>query len=394
MAKGITRRGFLRRIAIAAGAISAGCSLFGESPYAGMGLYEVVNAVSTPRQAQEFMNYTIDYAHGDVGRTRPSAVNGAEVQSFRSTFGRGRGVCRDGAVAVAAMLQDNGYPSLILDFSYIDSAGGHSVFVYQGENGLWGSAGINASDYKEPVYPTLEGLAWAVAINRGDSLQRAKLHDLSLLDLVEGTNILPKTGNSVVAKRPFIIRDLLDEAPVPTVGISMDGENYRVETTEEEGDNTILTMNIYDPQVLRDIWRKETYLPDRSEPQINEMVVLDRYNGLPSEETSLTAWYDSRERYRLSTSHSLTCYDSLDRLSRRTTESFDEGELTTIIDSEWAYNPDNSGHRIVWIDDDADGTYDRGRMTVFDANRNIVEVIDLPARTASSGLIVVSEKAA
>ena len=83
-------------------------------------LEEVVSTVKTVKEATlGFIGEQINYAYEDTDQgiilpfsdspmpsnRLPPALNGAEIQSFRLTFERGRGVCRDGAIAVAAMLR-------------------------------------------------------------------------------------------------------------------------------------------------------------------------------------------------------------------------------------------------------------------------------------------------
>lgn len=192
--------GTLAATALAA-ALFCGC----ENKYKDMNLEQVVSAVSSPREAQDFINMNIDYADEDLGVQRYTALNGAEVQSFRKTFDRKRGVCRDGAVAVAAMLQDNGYSARVLDVMWTGgNYDGHSVFVYQDGDGRWGSAGINRSDYRSTDFARLEDLARDVAHQYGGVYKGFSLHDLSLVNLVEGTN------EGLVAKAPFVKERVTD----------------------------------------------------------------------------------------------------------------------------------------------------------------------------------------
>lgn len=232
-----------QKIAIAAGAVLlglfAGCE--NGSRFEGKSLEEVVSMVDSVSEAQEFINDEIDYADCDVNGSyqRPQALNGAEVQGFRRTFDRKLGVCRDGSVAIAAMLQDNGYPALVLDVNW---TGGdydsHSVFVYQDEQGNWGSAGINASDRRHSVYGSLESLARDVAGQYGGNYKGFKLYNLSLVNLIEGTN------EGLVAKTPFLKEEVTESGTINyTILKTPTGFEHNWSTATPE--KTSITCNKY-----------------------------------------------------------------------------------------------------------------------------------------------------
>ncbi len=196
--------GTVAATALAASIFFAGCSSR-DNPYKNMNLEQVVSSVKSPGEAQDFIDMNLDYAYEDLNIQRYTALNGAEVQSFRKTFDRKRGVCRDGSVAVAAMLQDDGYPARVLDVMWTGgNYGGHSVFVYQDAEGRWGSAGINASDRRDAVFCSLESLARDVAHDYDGDYKGFSLYDLSLVNLVEGTN------EGLVAKTPFVKEEVSD----------------------------------------------------------------------------------------------------------------------------------------------------------------------------------------
>lgn len=175
---------YLSILGVLAGAANTGCS-----HYKGRSLDEVVDLVKTPREAQRFINRHIDYAHEDMegddsNRNRPRNPN-MDLQSFRTTFERGRGVCRDGAVAVAAMVQDDGYESYYLDLPGIN----HAVYAFRTETG-WGSAGINESDYFPPTKDSVEDLARAITSRFGkdEDYEGFTLYELAYMDLVDGVD--------------------------------------------------------------------------------------------------------------------------------------------------------------------------------------------------------------
>src|SRR3989344_3276391 len=115
-------------------------------------LDEIVSQVSTPTEAQDFFLENITYASEDNDTSRnsdrlPMAPNYADTQSLRLTLERGKGVCRDISLAIAALLKDDGFKPLNLAVFFRDA--GHSVFIYEIE-GKFGSAGINESDFIPP----------------------------------------------------------------------------------------------------------------------------------------------------------------------------------------------------------------------------------------------------
>ncbi len=65
--------------------------------------------------------------------------NGGTLRSFREIVQRNEAHCLEAAVAAAVILEQHGYPPLLLDFESQDLLD-HVIFVFQ-EDGLWGSIG-------------------------------------------------------------------------------------------------------------------------------------------------------------------------------------------------------------------------------------------------------------
>ncbi len=84
---------------------------------------------STPREVQEFIK-TLKYNWEKKGET---------VQSAQQALKKKKAHCLEGAVLVAAILEENGFPPLIMS---IESRDGlcHAVYVYKTKTG-WGSVG-------------------------------------------------------------------------------------------------------------------------------------------------------------------------------------------------------------------------------------------------------------
>ena len=82
---------------------------------------EVIKKISTPEEAQYYLNTHFKYE------------NEGRYESFKLNHRDGKGVCFDYALAAAAILRDDGYPSTILELTG-DSVD-HTIFLYkQGEN--------------------------------------------------------------------------------------------------------------------------------------------------------------------------------------------------------------------------------------------------------------------
>jgi hypothetical protein len=86
--------------------------------------------------------------------------NGGTVRSFREIVKRGEAQCLEAAVAAAVILEQHGYPPLLLDLESQDLLD-HVIFVFQ-ENGCWGSIARSRDrglHGRKPVYRSLRALA-------------------------------------------------------------------------------------------------------------------------------------------------------------------------------------------------------------------------------------------
>ncbi len=331
------------------------------SRFEGKSLEEIVSMVDSVSEAQQFINDEIDYAHCDVdgGYQRPVALNGAEVQGFRRTFERKMGVCRDGSVAVAAMLQDNGFPALILDVHY--DADGYSVFVYQDEQGNWGSAGINASDRRHSVFGSLESLARDVA--KGRNYKGFTLYDLSLVNLVEGTN------GGLVMKEAFKKTQVTSEGVVD-YQVEKAGDGYsrkwKALLPENASYHTIYTSDLFE-----DFTHNVTETPEGVVD--NTWQVLQRaYSMLPV--NSITTTVSNGETC---TSQVWTMYTSFNELLQRNIEFRRSGVLKMYEEDSREYTGSSLSAQIVKRSNDGDYIFDNitrielgpdGNTVYFDSN--------------------------
>lgn len=111
---------------------------------------EAIEYIQTPKEAEIYM---IWLRYRDDNRKRFGS--NLYLHSFKRIYEGAKIDCFEGALAVAALLSDNGYPPLVLIFgSYIKS---HAVFLYK-QNDRFGSIGINMSDMNKPMYESLDDL--------------------------------------------------------------------------------------------------------------------------------------------------------------------------------------------------------------------------------------------
>jgi hypothetical protein len=88
----------------------------------------IVRRCRSPRLVQRFLN-NLPYNNEPHGR--------ATLRSFRGVVRTGTAHCLEAALAAAVILEQHGYPPVVLSFESIDELD-HVIFVYQ-RGGRWGS---------------------------------------------------------------------------------------------------------------------------------------------------------------------------------------------------------------------------------------------------------------
>jgi hypothetical protein len=114
--------------------------------------WRVVQRHRTPDAVQRFLN-RMPY------NTEP-APGGATLRSFRGVIRHGCAHCLEAALAAAVILEQHGYPPLVLSFESIDELD-HVLFVYR-QRGRWGSIGRSRDPGlhgRKPVFATPRALA-------------------------------------------------------------------------------------------------------------------------------------------------------------------------------------------------------------------------------------------
>jgi hypothetical protein len=112
----------------------------------------IIRRCRTPAAVQAFLN-RLPY------NTEP-APGGATLRSFRGVVRHGTAHCLEAALAAAVILEQHGYPPLVLSFESIDELD-HVLFVYR-HRGRWGSVARSRDPGlhgRKAVFPTARALA-------------------------------------------------------------------------------------------------------------------------------------------------------------------------------------------------------------------------------------------
>ena len=114
--------------------------------------WKLVQRLNTPAKVQRFFS-RVPY-HWEN--------NGTTMRSFREVLKRKEAHCLEAAVSAAVILEQHGYPPLLLDLESHDLLD-HVIYVFK-DNGHWGAIarsrdiGLNG---RKPVFRSLRDLAWS-----------------------------------------------------------------------------------------------------------------------------------------------------------------------------------------------------------------------------------------
>ena len=114
--------------------------------------WKLVQRLNTPAKVQRFFS-SMPYNWERHGPT---------VRSFRELLKRKEVHCLEAAVCAAVILEQHGYPPLLLDLESRDLLD-HVIFVFK-ENGHWGAIGRSRDrglHGRKPVFRSLRDLAWS-----------------------------------------------------------------------------------------------------------------------------------------------------------------------------------------------------------------------------------------
>src|SRR5712671_4476465 len=114
--------------------------------------WKLIQRLRTPAQVQRWLTL----------RPYNWERKGGTMRSFREVVKRDQAHCLEASVAAAVILEQHGYPPLLLDLESIDLLD-HVLFVFQ-KNGLWGSIARSRDiglHGRKPVFRSLRQLVWS-----------------------------------------------------------------------------------------------------------------------------------------------------------------------------------------------------------------------------------------
>ncbi|MFB3853042.1 MAG: hypothetical protein ACE148_04380 [Vicinamibacterales bacterium] len=112
----------------------------------------LIRSLNTPRRVQRFLNSLPYNTEPPPGR--------ATLRSFRGVVRTGTAHCLEAALTAAVILEQHGFPPLVLSFESVDELD-HVLFVYR-RQGLWGSVARSRDPGlhgRKPVFRTARALA-------------------------------------------------------------------------------------------------------------------------------------------------------------------------------------------------------------------------------------------
>jgi hypothetical protein len=113
---------------------------------------QLIDSLNTPARVQRFFSL-MPYNWERHGGT---------MRSFREVVKRNQAHCLEAAVGAAVILEQHGYPPLLLDIESVDLLD-HVIFVFQ-HRGLWGSIGRSRDiglHGRKPLFRSLRDLTWS-----------------------------------------------------------------------------------------------------------------------------------------------------------------------------------------------------------------------------------------
>ena len=134
--------------------------------------WKLVQRLNTPAKVQRFFSQM----------AYKRETNGGTMRSFREVIKRNQAHCLEAAVGAAVILEQHGYPPLLLDLESHDLLD-HVVFVFK-EKGHWGSVARSRDPGlhgRKPVYRSLRDLAWSYFDTYVDFTGRLKGYGLTSL---------------------------------------------------------------------------------------------------------------------------------------------------------------------------------------------------------------------
>jgi hypothetical protein len=114
----------------------------------------LIAGLRTPGAVQEFLNH--------LPYNMEPPPDPATLRSFRGVVRAGTAHCLEAALTATVMLEQHGYPPLVMSLESIDSLD-HVLFVYR-SRGRWGSVARSRDPGlhgRRPVFASVRALAWS-----------------------------------------------------------------------------------------------------------------------------------------------------------------------------------------------------------------------------------------
>jgi hypothetical protein len=114
--------------------------------------WKLIESLRTPAKVQRFLS-SMPYNW---------ELEGGTMRSFRQVLKKNQAHCLEAAIAAAVILEQHGYPPLLLDLESKDLLD-HVIFVFK-QDGLWGSIGRSRDiglHGRRPLFRNLRQLAWS-----------------------------------------------------------------------------------------------------------------------------------------------------------------------------------------------------------------------------------------
>ena len=134
--------------------------------------WKLVQRLNTPAKVQRFFSET----------PYNRETGGGTMRSFREVVKRKEVHCLEAAVGAAVILEQHGYPPLLMDLESVDLLD-HVIFVFK-QNGRWGSVARSRDiglHGRKPVFRSLRDLAWSYFDPYVDFTGRLKSYGLTSL---------------------------------------------------------------------------------------------------------------------------------------------------------------------------------------------------------------------
>ena len=134
--------------------------------------WKLIRRLKTPAKVQHWL----------TGTPYNWERNGGTMRSFREVVKRNQAHCLEASVAAAVILEQHGYPPLLLDIESIDLLD-HVIFVFQ-EKGRWGSIARSRDiglHGRKPLFRDLRQLVWSYFDPYIDRTGRIKGYGLTSL---------------------------------------------------------------------------------------------------------------------------------------------------------------------------------------------------------------------